>query len=516
MTKAAALVVSFICVFVTVAAESYTWSGAAGNHHYDNAANWVPTGVPGADDDATIESGAVELNSAVAVGTITLGSAYGGSTNLTVFAQLTIKKRMDVLRTGILTVNGGDASVSGVIGLDGTLSLIAGSISGNWSGSGKLDFTSPSQKVVTACNMDLRGTSVFSGSLRLQERSRLTLRAPVTVLGRFFLLRDLSDVMLDSTSTMLSFSGTEFSVESPASFGLVVLLVGNVSIHDHVSVAKTLYIPTGSYVTTLGNVDATFTGGVSGSGILSLQGNSVIGPTSNMGGQINAWSGSVVFSSTANVSSLTICGATTTFSMPVTADELKLFSGTIQGGGSVTANRGTISSEGITINTQVEYGGFVSGQGSLLAFGPSGKVIFRPTATFSLRGAMHLTGSSSGSFTNNGAFNAYGDLAVEYVSFLGSGNVTVKTTVNLTHTTFKQSQVTLNSGSALFTGVDATLNDVGKINAFSQNWVKGAIGAYQFFCFPDCLHVSTTASTPIGFNFTAATPFGGKQHRLSG
>ncbi|NLB56166.1 MAG: hypothetical protein GX811_10465, partial [Lentisphaerae bacterium] len=81
------------------------WTGAGGDSLFENAANWYPTSVPGADDMVRMSDGQfIRISDPVTIHTLTLG---GGSQNveMTAYAELTVLNDLYLLAKSTLALN---------------------------------------------------------------------------------------------------------------------------------------------------------------------------------------------------------------------------------------------------------------------------------------------------------------------------------------------------------------------------------------------------------------------------
>ena len=73
-------ILSVLFTYTATAQTTYTWNGGSGD--WNVATNWTPVGVPGASDNAIINSGTVTLTTDVTVAGVELSGALSGGFDL--------------------------------------------------------------------------------------------------------------------------------------------------------------------------------------------------------------------------------------------------------------------------------------------------------------------------------------------------------------------------------------------------------------------------------------------------
>ncbi|MEZ4762657.1 MAG: hypothetical protein R3C26_05450 [Calditrichia bacterium] len=130
-----------VCLPQGIAQTRFTWAAQTGN--WQTAANWTPTGVPGANDTAVVNSGIVTATAPVSVSGLELGDAEINGAKLTI---------LSIFRWNNGRLSGNGSADSTILGSDAEM-IIDGT----------------SQRELVARTLMLRGDSRFSsnGDIRL-------------------------------------------------------------------------------------------------------------------------------------------------------------------------------------------------------------------------------------------------------------------------------------------------------------------------------------------------------------
>ena len=488
-------------VLIAAQAASITWTGYAYNNQWDTPTNWYPAQVPAANDDVTIASGNVQVPGNGACNSVTMGTQFDTPANLTVFGQFYVGNGgLNVAGNGNLIINSGDASViaSGAVAIGGTLSFMSGSISGKWTGVGKVDLGGPAQKILSGCSFQMKGNCALSGVILMKESSVMKLMGPITASGDLVTQQDSSSVLIDTTATSLTYTGGSWIVQATMKLGDLTLVSGNISLFVETTFSKTLPIPQGSSIITLGTSTVAFNAGVSGAGTVVAQGNvTSFGPIEKFDGNINACGG-ICQMSTGSVAGMLLCGGSLTLSNNINVGSFSATTGTVLGSGVMTAEYGELHSKGVNINAAIAFTSNVSIMPSLMTFSTSGSMTFS-TTSYVTAGVMQLTGAlNAPGIINNGFFSAGGDISISNVGFTGTGNIELKKSLLQTQTnTFQQTNVTLSQNSAIKGFARVMAADI----MAEQGTIEGVIGGITFRCDPDCKNVNTPKQPTADFNF---------------
>jgi len=259
-------------------------------------------------------------------------------------------------------------------------------------------------------------------------------------------------------------------------------------------------IPSGSYVATVGSASVNLTVGVSGPGVLSSAGSTLLlGPTT-VSGAVNIIGGNTTFTTAgSNVSILTITGGFTIFANAVQVKQLNLLSGNAIGAAGVTASQLYFSSQGFNLNTGVWVTKTAS-VGGLLSFGSAGGLWIESTATFQTLASVTFTGVPGMTVTNNGILNVISPVVFTNINLAGGGSVTVQSTLSVQTATVTQTAINL-SGAGIFKGSNTKIINIGKVAA--NPTVQAQIGVYSFTCPAECDDISTSGVPTSAFTFTA-------------
>ena len=466
----------------------------------------TPPKSPAANDDVTIESGNVQVPGNGACNSVTMGTLFDQPANLTVFGQFYVGNGgLKVAGNGNLIVNSGDASIiaSGPVAIGGTLSFMSGTISGQWTGVGKVDLGGPAQKVLSGCNFQMKGNCALSGVILMKESSVMKLMGPITASGDLVTQQDSSSVMIDTTATSLTYTGGSWIVQATMKLGDLTLVSGNISLFVETTFSKTLPIPQGSNIITLGTSTVAFNAGVSGAGTVVAQGNvTTFGPIEKFDGNINACGGICELGS-ANVAGVTLCGGILSLTGSVVATSFTIQTGSIKGTGVLQSAKGYVATRGVNIEGQVSFTSSVNFQAALLTFGMGGKVTIAAGAQANQQGTLQLTGASGApGIVNRGAFNSNADVVIANVGFTGDGTLNVHNNFALSAASLSQGNVTL-SPKSMLKGNDVNIGGIAEIVTLSGP-INAHIDLYSFTCTKRCKKISSAGTARVEFGFTVA------------
>ena len=492
-------------VVVAAHAASLKWTGYANNNQWDTPTNWYPAQVPAANDDVTIESGVVQVPGNGACNSVVMGTLFDHPANLTIFGQFFVGNGgLNVAGNGNLIINSGDASViaSGPVSVGGLLSFMSGTISGKWTGVGKVDLGGAAQKVLSGCNFQMKGNSVLSGVILMKESSMMKLMGPVAASGDLTMQQDSSSVLIDMTTTSITYAGGQWIMQAAMKLGDLTLVSGNLTLFVETTFSKTLSIPRGSFVSTLGPSSVVFTGGVSGGGTVVAQGNSTtFGPIQKFDGSINACAGTCQ-TTYGSVGAIVLCGGSLMITNNIEVGTLTAMTGSVSGNGVLSAKYGVLASKGVIINGNVLFTSSVSIQPSLLTFSMTGCAVFASSCIASLSGPLQLTGALNAlGVVNHGTFNADSDVSISNVGFTGNGTFNLAKSLQSQTNIFQQKIVSLGLKSVMKGFARVVVGDIKP----EQGRVEGVVGGITFRCNPNCRNVNTPKQPAAEFNFHVTT-----------
>ena len=194
-----------------------SWTGSAGDGVWGTAANWAPSGVPGAGDQASIPSGAtVQVQSGHSVGSV----ESAGSLQLT-SGSLSVS---DASQAASLTISGGSLGGAGTLNVSDSFSWTAGDMNGTGRtvlGSGVTgSIAMPSETSMVALSQRAlvnRGTLTFSRG-RIFGRDAGSIENE----GTFRMNAESGDGLYNWVGTQPSFTNTG-TVEKTAGGGRSVI-----------------------------------------------------------------------------------------------------------------------------------------------------------------------------------------------------------------------------------------------------------------------------------------------------
>jgi len=491
-------------LLVAANAISISWTGYGGDNQWTNRINWSPDQVPGTADDVTIGSGVVLVTIATGVNSLVMGTDFSAPANLTIYQQFFIGTGgLQVSGNGNLFINAGSASVTGTVTIGGNLFFQSGQISGQWTvnNRGVADLSGAAQKVLTGAQFVSQASSfIASGVIALNQSSQIIVQSALTLSGDVSIqAQDSTSVLLDTSAGTLTYTGSGvFQIQAPINVGTFNYQGGNITIFDDVAFVNPFVIPSGSYVATVGNAVANLTAGVSGAGVLSAAGSVLLlgNTTVNV---LNVVGGNVSFDKVgSDVSVLTVSGGITKVNNAVSAKQLNLLSGTVQGAATVSAAQLYVSSQGFGLNAALTVSSTAS-VGGLISFGSAGSLTLQSTASFSTLASVTFTGVPGRTVTNNGVLNAISPVVFNNINLAGSGSANVQSTLSFQTAVLTQNSVTL-SGAGVLKGANTNLS-IAKVK--STPTVNAVIGSYSFTCPGECDSVSTSTTPTSAFTFSA-------------
>jgi hypothetical protein len=493
-------------LLVAANAISISWTGYGGDNQWINKVNWSPDQVPSTGDDVTIASGVVQVTIPTGVNSLVMGTSFSGPANITFFSAFFVGSGgMQVQGNGNVFINSGAAQVSGSITIGGALFFQSGQIGGTWliTSRGIADLSGSAEKAFTGCQFTSQASSfVFGGVMALNQSSQVIVQSTAVFSGDVSIqAQDGTPVLLDTSAGTLTYTGGgDFQIQAPWNVGTFNFEGGNLTIYDTVSFVNPFAIPSGSYVATVGSANVNMTAGVSGSGVLSAAGSTLMLGATSLAGALNIVGGNTTFSAAGtSISILTISGGFAILSYSVSASQLNLMSGNVIGAGGIMAKQLYFSSQGFNLNSAVTVTKSAS-VGGLLAFGSSGSFTIASTATLSTLASVTFTGVPGMTVTNNGILNVASPVVFTNINLGGSGNATVSSTLSVQTATVHQGAVNL-SGAGVFKGSNTQITSIGAVTASPV--VDATIGAYSFTCPGSCNDVSTNGVPTSSFTFAA-------------
>lgn len=493
-------------LLVATNAISITWTGYGGDNQWTNKVNWSPDQVPSTGDDVTISSGVVQVTIPTGVNSLVMGDSFNAPANVTFFNAFFIGSGgMQVQGNGNVFINSGAAQVSGTVTIGGALYFQSGQLGGSWTvtSRGIADLSGSAQKVFAGCQFTSQASSfVFSGVMALNQSSQVIVQSTVVFSGDVSIqAQDTTPVLLDTSAGTVTYTGGgDLQIQAPWNVGTFNFEAGNLTIYDDVTFVHPFVIPSNSYVATVGSANVNLTVGVSGAGVLSAAGSTLLLGATTLSGALNVIGGNTTFTAAGtNVSILTLSGGYTIVNNPVSTKQLNLLSGNLIGTSGVTASQLYFSSQGYNLNAAVSVTKSAS-VGGLMAFGSSGAFTIASTATFNTLASVTFTGVPGMTVTNNGVFNVASPVVFTNINLAGSGSASVSSTLSVQTATVTQTAVNL-SGSGVFKGSNTKIISIGSVAASPT--VSAVIGAYSFQCPAQCDDISTSGVPTSSFTFTA-------------
>lgn len=506
MSKTLALLALLV---VASQAKSIKWTGYGGDNQWTNRVNWSPDQVPSTGDDVEINEGIVLVTIATGVNSLVMGDSFNGPANLTLFQTFFIGSGgMQVMGNGNVFINAGSASVTGTVTVGGQLYFQSGTIGGQWTitNKGTADLSGPAEKAFVGCQFQSATTSfVFGGVMALNQSSVVSLQAGGTLVmsgDASIQQQDTSSVLLDTSAGKLTYTGGgTLQVMAPVKLGNFDFQGGNLTLYDQITFANAFVIPAASYISTVGSAVVDMSAGVSGSGVFSAAGTSLMLGATSISGYLNIVGGNVTFGAAgSNVSVLTISGGYAIVNNAVTAGQVNFMAGNLIGTASLNAGQLLCNNQGFNLNAAVSVSVQAS-LGGLIAFGSSGSLLIASSAKAQLLSSMTFTGVPDMTVTNNGAFAVTSPVVFQNINLAGSGTVSVSSTLSVQTAQVTQSTIAL-SGSGVFKGANTEIISVAQVTG-SPN-VKAVIGTYTFYCKSECDRITTKGIPTSPFQFTAS------------
>ena len=156
-------------------AVTYTWTGAGDGINWTQAANWSPSGVPGADDTVNIAGGSVYVESSVSIANLTVEAGASLYINATgsVYRAVSKSESKSILNVTGGVKNSGSIVVGGVDNAGGSYVTIGGDLIMN----GKGVFSVYAGHVVdNPAPLDYKtggGSLAVAGDIKLNDSSRI-------------------------------------------------------------------------------------------------------------------------------------------------------------------------------------------------------------------------------------------------------------------------------------------------------------------------------------------------------
>jgi uncharacterized repeat protein (TIGR01451 family) len=392
------------------------WTAGSGN--WENAANWTPAVVPGANDNAIIDAAGtytVTINSNVSVAALTVGNGTSGVQTLNVAPgqSLSMNANSTVTTTGVLELNGLSTSGNGNLDVYGTF---------NWNNGALTAAGTTTIQNGATLNIDNGAAKSISGGRALQIQNGATanwLGGSITLAnGSTITNGGLWECKVDASIVDGGAAGTfenNGTFRKSTTGGTTV--ISNVIFNHN---AGTVDIQTGTLNPTSGTAAATFT--IAAGSSLAIDGATYTfnsGASMSGAGKIHITGGTLAVNGpSVAIEQVFLDGGTLDGSGTATTGPTGTWlwsSGILGGSGSATiANGGTLtissaSSKNITGKTlNVLAGGNVVVNGSgTIALTTGGSIINAGTIDTTVD-VNFSDGGSDGGFVNNGTFRKSG------------------------------------------------------------------------------------------------------------
>ena len=184
---------ALLSVVVATHGAAVKWTGIVKDNQWTTANNWYPAGVPGSNDDVTIDDAegvdaTVVIVNPTHVGSLSIG---GGLYNarLRVLNGLTVARVVDVYPKGTLEMNSGVAGLtSRGLTVSGTFQFAAGTFIGGATIYGVADFGGQAAKVFYNASVSITNTAAMSaaGSLQFKATSHIVSSGSIVSSGQNF------------------------------------------------------------------------------------------------------------------------------------------------------------------------------------------------------------------------------------------------------------------------------------------------------------------------------------------
>ena len=495
----------------SAAAVSISWTGYGNDNQWTTSVNWYPAQVPGMNDDVTIDSGSVIVTIATGVQSLGMGNSFTAPANLTIFNTFFVGSGgMTVQGNGNLFIAGGNSQVSGSgpIQVAGAVYFQAGTIGGSWTINSRavLDAGNANEKALVGAGVNMGGSMKLGGVLVLNQSSVLTVTGTVTASTDVFIqAQDTTTVLFDASQGTFNYCCGDLSVQAPVKLGTFGFTSGNITLYNTIKFHSVINVPSGSYVTSLGNADVTFAAGVTGAGIVSASSHTTTFNGVNMTGTLNAVAGGVIFGGQSgnSVGTLSFGGAQVQTSSAVSASQLNLISGMVGGAGAVTATNVLLNSQGFDLGNQLTVTGTMTAMKSNLVWQTEGNLEIAAGATLKVMAALSLTGPAylNGGVNNKGTIDAQASLTSQNINIAGTGKLQVATTASVNNAKLTQGEIALSRGGVANGG--NTIVNVAKVTAPAE--VKATLGPYKLTCKLECDNINTAGQAPAEtFSFIGA------------
>jgi hypothetical protein len=443
-----------------------------------------------------------------------MGTTFNQPANLTLFQDFFIGNGgMYVEENGNLFINTPvSAMVTGVVNVDGALYFTNGGLSGQFTVSkkGSAQLSGPGEKLFSACNFVSQGPITLGGTFTLNESSVITISGAATAQGSLNLIQtDSSSNLFDVSSGTLSYSGPGLpglQVQLAANFGALSLNNGNMTIFSTVQFESSVYVPKDFTITAVGTAVVNMSNGVTGAGMISASGSSMILGGLNFTGFLNVVGGNLTFASkTSSVGVFSIAGGTTFLTSEINAAQLNLLNGIVTGTSTLRAQKTYIKTKGFVLDGSVHFieSAYIASR-ALLTFTRNGNlwarhenILYIPSGA-----SLSLTGSSNAAgFTNDGIVSMSGKFSTQNINVAGSGSFNVSAALQISSVTFTTNRVRLSTGGS-FKGANSNLA-VAAVTGSPA--VAATFGSYTVQCVMSCNAVDTTHTPTSNFAFSIAS-----------
>jgi len=501
-----ARVVAVMALVLMAQAASISWTGIVNNNQWNTPNNWYPNQVPGPNDDVTIEKGIVEVTTATAVSSLSMGTNVDTPANLTLYHAFSVgASGLTIHGNGNLMQSSGQEAVTGPVSCEGTYTLVVGVVAGPWtiSSKGSVFFNGGGEKNLVAAQFSVAGTIEAEGIIAFNKSSVLTLTGTMNIGGKGLQFADVDGAVgnhFDGSAGSVNLASGLLSFQANAVLGKIAITAGaNVQVFRAVSFPNALLIPATSTVSSVGNANATFVGEVYGSGSLNAGGrlttlNSLnISALAISGGQVE-FLGNV---STADTISLT--GGTANFPGTLNGGSCTLTGGILASanGGQLVCGDSTLNSKGLNLGATLVVAKSMSIAGaSLISFQKAvGALSINAGATVSVTNGLQLTGPAGTPGVNNqGTITIAAPTSANNVDIKGTGSLVVSSVLSTQSCTLDAGNVALDTkGSIKGSMTSLSLTTVSAPKAAGSEVLFKA-GDYSLACPVSCSNIDASAS----------------------
>ena len=185
---------ALLSVVVATHGTAVKWTGIVKDNQWTTANNWYPAGVPGANDDVTIDDAegtdaTVVIVQPTSIGSLNVGNSVSNGARLRVLNSLTVARQVNVYPKGTLELNSGDAGLtSRGTTVSGTFQFAAGTFMGTADVHGVADFGGQAAKVFYNATVTVTNTAAMSaaGSLQFKGGSHVVSAGSIVSTGQNF------------------------------------------------------------------------------------------------------------------------------------------------------------------------------------------------------------------------------------------------------------------------------------------------------------------------------------------